>query len=45
MADKFLRERKSTPGVLEGTGTAGVTESEKKRGGLRLVREDTPAFL
>ncbi|KAH7081199.1 hypothetical protein BKA63DRAFT_540380 [Paraphoma chrysanthemicola] len=34
MADRFLRERKST-GVLEG----------KHRGGLRLVREDTPAFL
>jgi hypothetical protein len=34
MADRFIRERKST-GVLEG----------KRRGGLRLVREDTPAFL
>jgi hypothetical protein len=35
MADRFLRERKST----------GVLESGKVRGGLRLVREDTPAFL
>jgi|TARA_R110002003_G_scaffold124_20_gene11350 hypothetical protein len=34
MADRFLRERKST-GVLEG----------RHRGGLKLVREDTPAFL
>jgi hypothetical protein len=34
MADRFIRERKST-GVLE----------KKHRGGLRLVREDTPAFL
>jgi hypothetical protein len=34
MADRFIRERKSA-GVLEG----------KRRGGLRLVREDTPAFL
>jgi hypothetical protein len=35
MADRFLRERKST----------GILESVKRRGGLRLVREDTPAFL
>jgi hypothetical protein len=35
MADHFLRERKS----------AGLLDSEKRRGGLRLVREDTPAFL
>jgi hypothetical protein len=35
MADHFLRERKS----------AGLLEGEKRRGGLRLVREDTPAFL
>jgi hypothetical protein len=35
MADRFLRERKST----------GVLERGKLRGGLRLVREDTPAFL
>ena len=35
MADRFLRERKST----------GVLESGKLRGGMRLVREDTPAFL
>jgi hypothetical protein len=34
MAERFLRERKST-GVLEG----------RHRGGLKLVREDTPAFL
>ncbi|KAL5115338.1 hypothetical protein ACEQ8H_006783 [Pleosporales sp. CAS-2024a] len=36
MADRFLRERQST-GVLESGG--------KHRGGLMLVREDTPAFL
>jgi hypothetical protein len=36
MADRFLRERKSTP--LPDSG-------ERRRGGLRLVREDTPAFL
>lgn len=35
MADRFLKERKST----------GVLESKKYRGGLRLAREDTPAFL
>lgn len=35
MADRFLRERKST----------GVLEGGKLRGGMRLVREDTPAFL
>ncbi|KAF2822842.1 MFS general substrate transporter [Ophiobolus disseminans] len=35
MADHFLRERKST----------GVLESARHRGGMRLVREDTPAFL
>jgi hypothetical protein len=37
MADRFLKERKSTT-ALE--GSAG-----KLRGGLKLVREDTPAFL
>jgi hypothetical protein len=37
MADRFLKQRKSTP-ALE--GSAG-----KLRGGLLLVREDTPAFL
>lgn len=36
MADRFLKEREKTP-VPE--GSAG------KRGGLILVREDTPAFL
>jgi hypothetical protein len=36
MADRFLRERKSTPAPDSG---------ERRRGGLRLVREDTPAFL
>jgi hypothetical protein len=35
MADRFLRDRKST----------GILESGRYRGGLRLVREDTPAFL
>jgi hypothetical protein len=35
MADRFLRERQST----------GVLESDRHRGGMRLVREDTPAFL
>jgi hypothetical protein len=35
MADRFLRDRKST----------GILDSGKYRGGLRLVREDTPAFL
>jgi hypothetical protein len=35
MADRFLRERQST----------GVLVSGKHRGGLKLVREDTPAFL
>ncbi|KAL6705720.1 hypothetical protein ACN47E_006509 [Coniothyrium glycines] len=35
MVDRFLKERKST----------GVLESRKMRGGLRLAREDTPAFL
>jgi hypothetical protein len=35
MADRFLRERKSM----------GVLEGNKLRGGMRLVREDTPAFL
>ncbi|KAF1848741.1 MFS general substrate transporter [Cucurbitaria berberidis CBS 394.84] len=35
LADRFLRERKSTT----------VLENGKMRGGLRLVREDTPAFL
>lgn len=38
MADQFLRERKST------TAMKGSAKSEM-RGGLRLVREDTPAFL
>jgi hypothetical protein len=37
MAERFLKERKSTP-TLE--GSAG-----RLRGGLKLVREDTPAFL
>ena len=37
MADRFLKERKSTP-ALEGS-------AERLRGGLLLVREDTPAFL
>jgi len=36
MADRFLKEREKTP-VPEG--------STGKRGGLTLVREDTPAFL
>jgi hypothetical protein len=35
MADRFLRQRQST----------GVLESGRHRGGMRLVREDTPAFL
>ncbi|KAH4606278.1 hypothetical protein HBH82_109810 [Parastagonospora nodorum] len=35
MADRFLRERKSM----------GLLEGKKLRGGMRLVREDTPAFL
>ncbi|CAO2654048.1 Nn.00g107810.m01.CDS01 [Neocucurbitaria sp. VM-36] len=35
MADRFLKQRKSNP----------VLESGKMRGGLRLIREDTPAFL
>jgi hypothetical protein len=39
MADRFLKERKSTP-ALE--GSAGKVSL---RGGLVLVREDTPAFL
>jgi hypothetical protein len=37
MVDRLLKQRKSTP-ALE--GSAG-----KLRGGLLLVREDTPAFL
>jgi hypothetical protein len=35
MANRFLRERQST----------GMMESPRHRGGLKLVREDTPAFL
>lgn len=35
MADRFLKGRKST----------GVLEGGRHRGGLKLVREDTPAFL
>ena len=37
MADKFLKERKST-GVL-------IPDTPRYRGGLKLTREDTPAFL
>ncbi|KAF1836370.1 hypothetical protein BDW02DRAFT_646189 [Decorospora gaudefroyi] len=37
MADQFLRERKSTTALESSVG--------KSRGGLKLVREDTPAFL
>jgi hypothetical protein len=44
MADRFLRQRKST-GVLESRKSTGLPESGRLRGGLRLVREDTPAFL
>jgi hypothetical protein len=36
MADTFLRERKST-GVLPDSG--------RLRGHMKLIREDTPAFL
>ncbi|KAJ4374871.1 hypothetical protein N0V83_001949 [Neocucurbitaria cava] len=35
MAQRFLQQRKSTPAL----------EGGKMRGGLRLAREDTPAFL
>jgi hypothetical protein len=35
MASRFLRERQST----------GMLESGRHRGGLKLVRDDTPAFL
>jgi hypothetical protein len=44
MADRFLRHRKST-GVLESRKSTGVLECGKLRVGLRLIREDTPAFL
>lgn len=35
MAQQFLQQRKSTPAL----------EGGKMRGGMRLAREDTPAFL
>jgi hypothetical protein len=35
MVDRFLRQRQST----------GILESSRHGGGMRLVREDTPAFL
>jgi len=41
MADKFLRQRKSENALSPG-GSAG---KQSLRGGLVLVREDTPAFL
>jgi hypothetical protein len=40
MADRFLKQRKSENALEGGGGSAG-----KLRGGLVLVREDTPAFL
>jgi hypothetical protein len=44
MANRFLRQRKST-GVLDSRKSTSILESGKLRGGLRLVREDTSAFL
>jgi hypothetical protein len=37
MADTFLRERKSTGFLLD--------SGQPRRGHMKLIREDTPAFL